>query len=481
MQNQETSTPDVDACLEGARQLLSRQETLRASQDSPAEIASGLDDLIASSVDDIDPNLVLLADAGFPPPRKCRLLARYWQAFLETLAGDLTALRLAPEAPAPSASPTAATLCQVLRALSRHLLISYLLASPAGIGIWHRLHQTDMLARKLGIAESARLPGEASPQEIDHAAALRGGAQAASFTSREIKFVADYLELAPSDVFRECQTPHFAPDAFWIDPAGDTPPTPCARKMTASDEALYFRYERIVSRLEQRLASLEAGDASAQAPLPSLVATPAGAGVLRRLVNCWGKPPKRRFLRRRQTYRATLAIGFHSVWRTFQDTLAESPSLSNWMITNESPEGFAIMHVSGETGPIQVGDVTAMRAENSEHWQTCIVRWANSENQEHIELGLQILATRVVPALLALPGSNDAGRPLPVLILPEIPPLRTTEMLVAPCGLLKDQDEALTLVVQGKNLAIREVRKTTRNEQNGSIEIFSIEREHSLV
>lgn len=37
--------------------------------------------------------------------------------------------------------------------------------------------------------------------------------------------------------------------------------------------------------------------------------------------------------------------------------------------------------------------------------KVCIIRWALSENQEHLELGLQILATDAVPAF----GTTESG------------------------------------------------------------------------
>ena len=92
--------------------------------------------------------------------------------------------------------------------------------------------------------------------------------------------------------------------------------------------------------------------------------------------------------------------------------------------------------------------------------------------------GLQILAPRAIPAILALPagteGSTKEGR-LPVLILPEIPPLRLTQTLVVPSGALLDQHMKLVLIVEQDNLEVREVRATRLEEQTGSIEVFSIQ------
>jgi hypothetical protein len=138
------------------------------------------------------------------------------------------------------------------------------------------------------------------------------------------------------------------------------------------------------------------------------------------------------------------------------------------------------MHVSGKTGKLRVGDITAIRTESGNDWQICLVRWALSENPEHLELGLQILAARAVPAILALPSGNrnsenSHGRLLPVLILPEVPMLRPTETLIAPSGKLADHHDKFTLVIDQENIEVREVRATRLDEQTDSVVVFSIQ------
>lgn len=93
-----------------------------------------------------------------------------------------------------------------------------------------------------------------------------------------------------------------------------------------------------------------------------------------------------------------------------------------------------------KTGDLSIGDAAARSctAESGKTWQLHSSAKA-SANQEHLELGLQILATRAIPAMLAQPGETSE-RPLwPALILPEIRALRAGEMLLArataACGL----------------------------------------------
>lgn len=147
------------------------------------------------------------------------------------------------------------------------------------------------------------------------------------------------------------------------------------------------------------------------------------------------------------------------------------------MVTNESPDGCAMMHVSGKTTKLRVGDLVAMRAEPdgktpTANWSVCIIRWAISENPEHIELGLQILAPTAYPAILASP-ENDAEQTQAIL-LPGIPPLRPHEALVVHTGVFPEQSEKFTLVVDTAHVTVRELHTTGISEQTSSIEIFSV-------
>jgi hypothetical protein len=454
---------------------------LRASQVAPEQRAAALDHLYTRSMSVVTTLLPSLATVSFPVPRKTRQLIRGLQDLLATVAEDLLATLddidvLLIRGLRQETNFLDLTLQKSLHALAQHLLISDLAASPASIGIWQQLHQTYDTACRLNLA-SDMPDGAAKPlQKTYYSAILLGCAQPASFSSREVNFVAAYLERFPDWIDSTSAKAAPTPAMFWIDPARDAPAVACSRKAPPPDAPVrFFSCDRLAALLKEQLAALEAGGDAQQLGLPDFAGTTAGRGVLRRLITYWGEPGKRRFPRRRQNYRAALCAGLGNLWTLFQEGDAALVETSSWMVTNESPDGYAVMHVSGKTGSMSVGDVTAIRTESSEDWQICIVRWALSENQEHLEFGLQILATHAVPAFLAVPADADDNGRLSVLILPEIPALRSTEMLVVPSGALGNQRKNFILVVEKDNLEVREVRSTRLDEQNSQIEVFSIE------
>ena len=450
---------------------------LRACIASPQQHATTLERLFTRSIATIHVLRSSLIGGTLPVSRKVRQLIRSQHDLLRTLAEDLLAARNDVETHLIHGlrQPEELVLWRCLYALAQHLLISDLTASPAGVGIWQQLHQIYQTAICLNLANTTPEDVSCSVHTLYFSVVLLGCAQPASFTSNEIDFVAQYLNRFADQVDPEDRNKPADVNGFWIDPASDAPPVASARKAPPPGTSVHcFSCNRLAALLKEQLAALEVGTSPAHLDLPEFAGTSAGHGVMRRLITHWGEPGKRRFPRRRQHYRAELCAGLDKLWHLFQDRDRAHAETSHWMITSESPDGYTAMHVSGKTGLLSAGDIAAIRTESGQRWQICIVRWALSENQEHLELGLQILATRAMPAYLVVPASPEVVR-LPVLILPGIKVLGSSEMLVAASGKLENHSETLVLVIEKENIEIREVRSTALDEQNSRIEVFSIE------
>ncbi|MCK7491223.1 MAG: hypothetical protein MZW92_05515 [Comamonadaceae bacterium] len=81
--------------------------------------------------------------------------------------------------------------------------------------------------------------------------------------------------------------------------------------------------------------------------------------------------------------------------------------MTEWSVTNESPDGFALRYVGGNTGEVKVGEILAIRPRGSSAMHIAIVRRATS-TVASLEIGVQMLASRAAAATVNLPG--EAGR-----------------------------------------------------------------------
>ena len=471
------ATPLPAQASEDLLPLHAHLAALRASQAAPQQRAETLDRLYTRSSAIVAQLIAALKDVALPIPRKTRDTVRRMQGLLETLRDDLHSGSRQPGAARDLA------LWRNLKSLAQHLLISDLVAAPAGVGIWGQLHYAYTTARQMQLTDYTPDGESGSLQQVYQSALLLGCAQPDSFTSREIGFIAHYLQLFAHYVEPPSEQAADGASVFWIDLQRDSPAFPCVRKPAPPGSSIrYFSCAALARLLEQQLSSLNAGETPQQNNLPDFADTPAGRGVLTRLTGYWGNPGKRRFPHRRRSERAEVCSGLNRLWLLFQKDQRAKPDVSTWMITNQSPDGYAVMHVGGKTGKLAVGYITAIRAESEACWQICMVRWALSENPEHLELGLQILASDATPAILtrAAEDAVSAGAErLPVLLLPEIPMLGSSEMLVAASGALNKQGEKLVLLVDQANLKVREVRITGIEEQTSTVEIFAIHSDKS--
>lgn len=470
------ATPPAPRAEDELAPLHTHLTVLRNAQTAPHQRHKVLDLLYARAHGVVEKLLPELTGVSLPLSRRTRHTVRGMQDVLLMVAEDYRAtlddldehlikgLRRPPEL----------TLWRILDALYLHLLISNFAASPPGPGIWGMLNDAYRIAERDGHTEADNQGTDCTIRETYQRALLLACAQPASFSSRELVLVVDYVKRFGSRITRLPDGSVEEVDgAFWIDLGRDAPPTADKRR-PAPEGALRFACERLAELAEEQIAALEAGVPPEALDLDAAMNTPSGHGILRRLAHYWGQPGKRRFPRRRQNYRAVLCVGLEALWQLFKEDHTQAGEITSWMVTNESPDGYAVMHVSGKTAKLSAGDIVALRTESSNDWQICLVRWALSENPEHLELGLQILATRATPAVLAVPGKDGAPGRHSVLILPPLPPMRTTELLIAPSGTTHAGARKLVLLVERENIEVREMQATHVEEQTSSVELISI-------
>jgi len=424
------------------------------------------------------PNLL---EVSLPVSRKIRQRVRVVQDLLEALAQEyFNALsELFDPQGVPAKQPPQTTLLCIAHCLSWHIRISHLVAAPFSNGLWQKMHSAFHSARRLGVHDISPTRGQPSVQQVYVSALLAAIAQPASFCARELEFIVEYIEdfIKPEDILDI--PPMDCSGVFWVDLDRDFPAHALIRRAPPSDiPVLYFSGDSAARRTGELLAALDQGTPAASLGLPAFADTHAGRGVLRRLQALWGHPAKRKFPRRRQSYRVSLCFGLTQLWNLIREP-ERSHEISEWMVTNESPDGYSLMHMSGQTDNARVGDIVAVqalgeRAELKPLWHVCIVRWALSENPEHVELGLQQLASHVIAAELVRPLELDSKH-ISALILPEMPPLRPHAGIVVETGKLPEHARKLVLLIEKDNLEIREVIPTELTEQTASIEVFTVE------
>ena len=372
-------------------------------------------------------------------------------------------------------TPVDLALWRIFEALTQHLTLSNLIATPPFPGTWLNLHRAYQAAWQHRAEH--RIPTD-TPYDLQtlYARALISGAVAPSaLSASEWAFLHRFLSQAKSPLtITKGDSPPQLESTLWVSPSSDSAPVLLERRPpNENNHAFFVSCSAILEEIKQAL-SLLAQESRTPDFLPTDTPLRTARIALRQLADHLTSPKKRRFSRRRQGYRATMCVGFDEICGLLKSGSVQNDLLSEWMVVNESPGGYAAMHVSGRPRKAQVGDLVAICREGESRWGINVVRWALSENPEHLEFGLEELAPQAVSGYMATPGQLQGGHPL-ALLLPAIPPLRMVDALAFSPTARPARDQNHVFVSDGIRAEIREFRLGTSIEQSSGIDVCLME------
>lgn len=365
--------------------------------------------------------------------------------------------------------PFQVAVLQTMRAHARRLAVAYRIYAPAPKTVWQELHVLFHLAANHRTAETF-LPGRRdTPSAVYRGALLLAFAEPYKLMQGDVDRIGGYLG---SFVDRSTLVPHAGatdgPGVFLIRPGRDAPGSALAKSRPAApgSSSLALNCLPLVEALLDQIYKLESGVPCCELGLPANADDPMFRDLMQRLARQWGNVATRQFGRLRTHTRVEILVGLRTIWNFLTGSRGPSDADSNvWMVTNECPGGFALMHISGTSEPIRVGEVVAVRTLEACH--ICFVRWVLSDNPEHLELGLQQFAPGATPVGL---GSEDAAESEPALLLPEIPALHRAAAILAPYGHV---DASREFLMDGQDTRLR-VRATKLLEQTLSFQMFHV-------
>ena len=464
--------------IDDCKGLLAQLGNLRIAALSNVQRQKLLDLLYLQAQSLTEQILDQLDEVTLPVGRKSRHTTKVLLQALEMLTQDyLNSLAAVfdPDRKSPHLSAQS-PLRRAMQAMAWQIHTYHRIAAPPPPGLWQQFHGAYSNAIRLGVENQPGAAGTASIQRLYTATLLAAIAQPASFSPTELKLITSLLDNLPAAVSLENLPPAPSPSIFWIDPSRDFPAQALVRRPPPPDsEIRFFSAEAAATYAATLLNSLQNNPQANLRVLSPLPNQRDQLRVLKRLIKLWANPSKRRYPRRRQSYRSQLAIGLDQIHPQLTGQSADNETLTEWMVTNESPDGFSLMHMSGITPTLKVGDLIALKAQETQtgkvpSWQICILRWAISENPEHIEIGLQLLSSSAKAAKIVPP--DEPRQITTALLLPEAPTLRRNRALVVPQDTLAIGQRNVTLMTENNNIALHEIKITGQDEQSSTCDIF---------
>lgn len=345
--------------------------------------------------------------------------------------------------------------------LSRQFIATLLIAAPTPLNFWRNAQALYHSAHE-SVDPEATLPAEMSAIDTRLKAMLAlTAAQPEGLAPREIAFLSEYLETYAVAARIDMNRPENAGDWFWLDANLDQPPVPLARLQPYSGLCLYFRFGELAELAARHLDALNDGAPPLALGLPLQAAGADYRNALERARQCWISPRRRSFNRRPQDLTVSVCTQLSSLWTALETASEQEPlasecvlTYSDWTLLNESPSGYAIVHVVGKVTGIVPGCAVGLRTGAGAAWQICLVRWARSKSSSHLELGLEVLAPSAKPVRIQTLNNRKPEPPIPALLLPALPALNRNEAILAvrcdynarPFTLLQETDDHLKVV-----------------------------------
>jgi cyclic-di-GMP-binding protein len=282
------------------------------------------------------------------------------------------------------------------------------------------------------------------------------------------------------------EPPRRTEEWFWLEEDRDMPPVAMVRKgPPVHGTMLYFSCAKLARVVGRHVRQLERGELPTQptgATAPNAPSQRDRKEVLARAQARWLSPPKRQAPRHPSHDRVQVCAPLDRLWSMLHnqnpaDTGAGTPPITDWLVLNESSSGYAMMHVAGPIDDLVAGDILGVRNAPEKPWNICLLRWGRSDNQEHVEIGLELISPSAVPVQLVRRTAADSVL-APSLLLARQSDGDGDEGLFVERGQLVGSRFTLIGEEDGKlRLAECEVQRLAM--QTARVEMFTFRRDYS--
>lgn len=326
---------------------------------------------------------------------------------------------------------------RALRLLCEHYVIACQVGLAPAQNLWKAANRLYLLSR--AEADGALPPGSPAETSLFVYKRLLGLAalEPHSLSAAELDWAAEYLARICGQMHVQEERPAALDGAwYWLDTSKGVEPVACSRREPPEGrQLLYYSTSALARRAAEMLARHEGGRTNVELEPSELFPGVQPVTLLGRLRQRWSAPAKRELPRRKQKYTVQACTGLPAIWQVLAGRdVPESGLVSRWEVTNESPGGYSIMHVSGLSGGLAAGMAIALRREPSEPWSLCVVRWLRSDAVDDIEMGLQIVSRGAIPVQVGFRGADRSCPMVNALVLPVLPALRQHQAVLAPSG-----------------------------------------------
>ena len=385
-----------------------------------------------------------------------------------------------------SSKSTSLVVQRAIHALKEIALVHHLGYRTPPANLWSELHQlyfcaVQQSAEKLAVAEQLAASNVRSVNAIYTQVLLMALADPQHLANSDILKTDAYLSNVASQAeLRSLGLIENSAGVFLIALDSDKPPTPFSKNRDVPDNKtdILLLTLGLARQIHQHVKSLHAGVLPSDGSLPVNAIESHYEDLLTRLIKNFGKVPQRVFARTKKSDGIELGIGLiatHHLIHEGGNTFANASNAvgaikpSRWQVLNVSAGGYALRKFNTSQASARVGDVVAMKNSKSSLWELAVLRWANVNNLNQLDIGLELIspsATAITAKLdkNALDKNAFEGE---ALLLPELGGLKQAASIITARGFCKLGD-ILDCSADGKPSKIiinQLIERTTRFER----------------
>jgi cyclic-di-GMP-binding protein len=370
---------------------------------------------------------------------------------------------------------------RAMHAIKETIFIYYLTYQAPVKSLWAELHQLyfcalQQNAQTLTVNESLSDNEESSVDAIYIQTLLLALAMPHRLSSQDIikanaylTKVADDAELSPIGFIES------SVGVFLIELDGNQPPKAYSKKHgdPNSETDLFLLTVKVAKRIHTHLQLLKDGILPNDGSLPNNALNNHYEDLLTHLINHFGKSPLRVFSRAKKNDGIELGIGIHDahyfapkIGNDYKNLVVKSAAIkpSRWQILNTSAGGYALRKFNSSQVSMQVGDVAAIKNNETLIWELGVIRWASINELDQLDIGFELISPKV-RAITIKPQKTT--HEVKGLLLPELSALKQQASFISPRGEFS-LGQTVELIDDGKKttaLATKLIERTSTFER----------------
>ena len=376
---------------------------------------------------------------------------------------------------------TAQVVHRAIHAFKEIALVNHLNYRNPPATLWAELHQLYFCALQQG-AEKLAVTDQLASNNVSSVSLV--------YTQVLLMALADPQHLANSDIVKtDIYLSNIAEHAelrplglienpvgvFLVGLDGDKPPIAFSKNkdIPNGDTDILLLTVNLARQIHHHLALLQEGIVPSDSYLPSYALESHYEDLLSRLIKNFGKSQHRVFSRTKKSDGLELGIGLMVAHHLIHEGTIHQANISNsavsikpsrWQVLNVSAGGYALRKFSSSQASVSIGDVVAMKNSKNKLWELAILRWANINEMNQLDVGLELISPSVSAINAHFINSAIQGE---ALLLPEIVGLKQAASLVVARGFCK-LDDTLKIVDNDKTSKIqinKLIERTSRFER----------------